>query len=169
MGRTTLWSDSSEIMMQCSRLTAVKVSRCMHSKARSSSPGYFGNPCSNTCSRELQHSQPSQLGPNSSFYYVIFTGEKILCCRCSFLPRKWPFIHKTTLSVPTQLSWGIIPNYVPAGMLLVITQETQCFQLYGFRHKLAVSWNAAPFTQACPSLAPLWLICKFTPLDNNEK
>lgn len=87
---------------------------CLHSKARFSWLGYFGN-CVLIYAL-IAAFQPSELGPNSSFYYGTFTEEKILRCRHSFLPRKWPFIQKTTLSVPTQLSGGITPNKVPAGL-----------------------------------------------------
>lgn len=112
--------------------------------------------------------QLSELGPNSSFYYGTFTEEKNpLWCRRTVLTRKWSFIDKTTLSVPTQLSWGIIPNYVPGGLPVSDYSRDWMFPALRLWTQLAISWKCCSFTHP----ASLWSICKFssTPPDDNKR
>lgn len=135
---------------------------CMHSNTRFSCLGYFGNLCSNiccNCSTPAFWTRPKQL---LLLWYLYWRKKYCVAGAASYLESGHSYT-KLLFQYPHSCHEALYAIKSQQGCPSVITQETGCFQLYGFGHNLQSAGSAAPFTQACPSLASLWSICKFSP------
>lgn len=131
---------------------------CMHSKARCSCLGYFGNLCSNihcNCSIPAFWIRPKRL---LWLWHPYWRKSTVLQAHLE----SGHSYTKLLFQYPHSFHEALYPIKPQQGCPLVITQGTGCFQLHGFGCNLQSAGSAAPFTQACPSLASLWLICKFS-------